>query len=153
MKTKTVQEILRKNSFVTITPDIMVRRAAKIMSRRKFGALTVLDADDKLVGIISERDIVWRCLAQGMNTGKTKVSQIMTPNPFFIDAKEDITVALGIMLEHNIRHMPVQCTQGNFCGMLVISDVVKHLKKEVEAQIMPMLFERDKGVLSAAFAH
>ena len=153
MKTKQVNEILRKNSFVTITPDFMVRRAAKIMSRRKFGALTVLDHNGKLAGIVSERDIVWRCLAQGMNTGHTQVGDIMTPNPYFIDAKEDITVALATMLEHNIRHMPVQCTQRNFCGMLVISDVVKHIKKEVEAQLLPMLFERDKGPLAQIFTH
>lgn len=153
MKTKTVQEILRKNAFVTITPDFTIRRAAKIMARRKFGALTVMDANDKLVGIISERDIVWRCLAQGMNTAKATVGEIMTPNPFFIDAKEDITVALATMLEHNIRHMPVQCSQDKFCGMLVISDVVKHIKKEVEAQVLPMLFDREQGTLGQAFSH
>ena len=129
-----VSQILRtKGSMVfTITPADIVGAVAEVLHSKGIGALIVLDAE-RIVGIVSERDIVRAVATHGPTALKKPVAYYMTRNIFFADPGETVDSLLRRMTDRRIRHLPV-CKGKKLVGIVSIGDLVKFKISEVEAE-------------------
>jgi CBS domain-containing protein len=133
--TGTVSRILeRKGSSVwSISPDAMVYDAIKQMAQRNVGALVVLE-NDKLIGIISERDYTRKVILQGKSSKETSVREIMTQELVTAEPNGNIGECMRIMTERRVRHLPV-LEGSKVVGIVSIGDLLKWLISEQDAAI------------------
>ena len=136
--TTLIKDLPKKVEMISIGPDALVRWATKVMARRNIGALALVQ-DGVLIGIVSERDIVRRCVAEDKRAGQTRIREIMTPNPITLGRDQSVLTALAVMMENNVRHLPIECEAGKFCQMLSLKDVIAALRKTMEKQILNFL--------------
>jgi CBS domain-containing protein len=123
-----------KSPVVTIKSDEKVSAAVKIMAEKNIGALLVMDKD-KLVGILSERDMVRKLLASGKSPKDTPVSAIMTAHPYCADPGKSVEACIAIMSEHRFRHLPVLDKNNKLLGMVSMGDLVRELIADQEFKI------------------
>ena len=121
----TVKDILdRKGRSVwSISPDESVYRALEVMSDRHVGALVVTE-DERLVGVVSERDYARKIALKGRSSRDTTVRDIMTKNVFCIAPGARIEDCMSLMTEKSVRHLPVIDGE-QLEGIISIGDVVK----------------------------
>src|SRR6266850_2227481 len=105
----------------TASPDSTLEEVASMMKEEDAGAIPVLD-DDQLVGIITDRDIVLRCIAEGKDPTETNVEDILTDNPFTIEPDADVDEAARLMSERQIRRLPV-VEDGELLGVISLGDI------------------------------
>ena len=120
---KRVAEIIEGRPLVYAEASEKVRDVAKKMSDRNVGAVAVLDSG-KLVGLFSERDLMTRVVAPGLNPEKTAVSAVMTRNIVFAEPVDDVESALQKMYRVGCRHLPV-VDRGNLVGMISLRDLLQ----------------------------
>jgi CBS domain-containing protein len=130
-----VSQILKaKGDLVfTVTPLETVQSAAALLHSRKVGAMVVLDTQDNVVGIVSERDLVRILALEGAPGLSRPVSACMTQDVLFADPHETVDSLLARMTDRRVRHLPV-CRDGRLCGIVSIGDLVKHKIAETEAE-------------------
>ena len=129
-----VSQILRSkgDTVFTIVPSDTIAAVAGLLHSRKVGALVVLK-DERVVGIVSERDVV-RALASGGAAALDKpVSSVMTKDVFFAQPGETVDSLLTRMTDRRIRHLPV-CEKERLVGIVSIGDLVKAKIAEVEGE-------------------
>ena len=133
--TTTVNQLLnsKNDEIFSVTPGALVIDAIKMMDEKKVGALLVIE-DDKLAGIISERDYTRKVILKNRSSAKTKVSEIMTSNLKTADPSQSLDECMVIMSHSHIRHLPV-VQDGQVIGILSIMDVVKNIISEQEFTI------------------
>lgn len=127
-----VQDILRvKGSRVhTVGPEIGVDELVQTLVRNNVGSLVVCDADGRMLGIVSERDIL-RCIAKHRNAcGGMLVRELMTKDVVTGSPADDIATVMGLMTDHRIRHLPI-LDGGKLVGIVSIGDVVKAQRDEM----------------------
>lgn len=113
-----------KTPVLTIQPGEKVSAAVKIMAEKNIGAVLVMDGDT-LVGILSERDLVRKLLAEDKQVKETPVSAVMTKNPYCTDADASIDSCIALMSKHRFRHLPVLDANKKLIGMVSMGDLVK----------------------------
>jgi CBS domain-containing protein len=118
----TVRSALSGREPIFVTPKETVRKTAVILSENEIGAVPVL-ADDRLVGIFTERDIVRRVIAAGRDPGAMRVAEVMTPSPRTVSAETSLVNAFALMIEGKFRHLPVVDGDGRVIAMLSIQDI------------------------------
>lgn len=106
--------------------------AASLMSENAVGCLLITDDRAKVVGIVTERDIVSKVIAKGLDAQKTHICEIMTGKIVACTPATSLMRAQQIMAEHNIRHLPV-IQDGCPIGMISTRDVLKHQLASVQA--------------------
>ena len=120
-------------SVITITPDEPAFFAMGKLIENQIGSLVVIDAEKKLVGIISERDIM-RAAYSDIDTLKSKkVSQLMSTNIIIAIPEDDIDYIMGIMTQNRIRHVPI-VTKDGIIGIVSIGDIVKYQLEEFQVK-------------------
>lgn len=110
------------NHVSFVKPETTIVDCAKIMSDNHIGCTPVCDCNNKLVGIVTDRDIVLRAIANNKDVNKTPISQIMTTNPKCCDCNSDIEEAERIMSNEQIRRMPV-VDNNKIIGILTLGDL------------------------------
>jgi len=135
----TVNTILAEKGreVVTIEPAASVANAAKLLAERRIGAVLVCGADRRLVGIVSERDIVHALAARGAEALNEPISQSMTRKVVTCNESETIGSIMERMTKGKFRHVPV-IDQGRLVGIVSIGDVVKHRLQEMEHESAAM---------------
>ncbi len=118
---------------VTLEPSVSLDAAAKLLAERRIGAVVVLGADDRLVGILSERDIVRAISERGGAALQEPVSQVMTRKVVTCTLDETLHSIMERMTAGKFRHVPV-IEQGRLVGIISIGDVVKHRIVEMEQE-------------------
>ena len=118
---------------VTLEPSVSLDAAAKLLAERRIGAVVVLGADDRLVGILSERDIVRAISQRGGAALQEPVSQVMTRKVVTCTLDETLHSIMERMTAGKFRHVPV-IEQGRLVGIISIGDVVKHRIVEMEQE-------------------
>lgn len=120
----TVRDILaRKNTQLwSVAPDATVLDAALLMNEHKIGALLVLE-QDRLTGIITERDILQRVVAGRREPGGTRVGEVMTSELMCCQLHTGIEEARVVMKDARIRHLPVIDEDEQLCGVISIGDL------------------------------
>ena len=116
----------------SIMPDLTLLDAAKQMSECKIGALLVIDRG-QLVGIITERDIVKNTASEKL-CREVKIRDAMTKDLLISKPGEDLDYVMAVMIQNNIRHLPVVDEKTGLVGMLSMRDVVKVLVKNLKAE-------------------
>jgi CBS domain-containing protein len=117
----------------SIVPDAMVFEAIEMMEAKNVGALLVL-RDEKVVGIISERDYTRKVFLRGKRSRETRVDEIMSKDVTVTSSSEPVEKCMRLMTEKRIRHLPV-VDNGNLRGVLSIGDLVKHIISTQSATI------------------
>jgi CBS domain-containing protein len=97
---------MERRKFVTVPPTASVREASEIMARKQVGAVLIVE-DERLLGIFSERDAVFRVIARGLDPATTRLLQVMTPEPKTIKPNNTFGYAMTLMHENGFRHLPV----------------------------------------------
>ena len=120
-----VQDVMTKKP-ATLASGSSCVDAAKLMEREDCGSLPIVDGG-KLVGIVTDRDIVVRCLARDRDPKTTRVSEVMTTDPVTIAPSEDAVRAEKIMAEHQVRRLPV-VDDGKLAGIVVIGQLARNEK-------------------------
>jgi CBS domain-containing protein len=123
----TVSAILaaKGRDIVTIEPSASIAAAAELLGKKRIGAVIILGADRRIVGILSERDIVRAIAERGALALGEPVSVVMTRSVSTCNETETVISVMERMSAGKFRHMPV-VDQGRPVGMVSISDVVKH---------------------------
>ncbi|HVN15057.1 MAG TPA: CBS domain-containing protein [Anaerolineales bacterium] len=127
----TVRDMIRKKGteVFSISPDATVFDALKIMAEHNLGALLVTRGK-AVEGILSERDCVRKLDLEGRNARTAKVKEIMTSKVLYIEANRPLEECMALMIEKNIRHLPVY-DEDKLLGLVSVRDV---LKEVVDAQ-------------------
>src|SRR6266542_301924 len=112
----------------TLGPDATCGEAATLMKQEDCGSIPIVQ-DGRLVGIVTDRDIVVRCIAAGKDPRTCKVSLVMSADPVTIGPDEDATEAERVMAERQIRRLPV-CDDGKLAGLVVIGQLARRERDE-----------------------
>ncbi len=123
----------KRGNVVTIEPTADLTAAIKLLAERRIGAVVILGADDRIVGILSERDIVRVLAERGPTALNEPVGQVMTRDVKTCSEDDTIEGLMGHMTMGKFRHMPV-VEQGKLVGIVSIGDVVKNRVEEIERE-------------------
>lgn len=118
-------------NVVSIDPGESVALAARLLSRHNVGSLPVCSPGGRLLGIVTDRDIVLRCVAPEDDPKDVPVRSVMTRNPSSLFPEDDIRQAAQLMSLHQVRRLPVT-DQGKLVGMLSLGDLARCGKAEME---------------------
>ena len=116
-----VQDIMTKPA-IHISPNETADVAARTLQRHNIGALPVCSADGRLCGLVTDRDLVTRCMAAGKSPKKTMVREVMTNQVTSVQPDMDTGVAAHLMGRLQIRRLPVT-EQGRLTGMVSLGDL------------------------------
>jgi CBS domain-containing protein len=101
-----VRYVMKQKKLLKASPETPVGDASVLMARNNVGAVMVVE-DERLVGIFTERDLVFRVVAQGLDVQATRLAEVMTPSPEVVAPDKPYGFALSIMHEKGFRHLPV----------------------------------------------
>jgi CBS domain-containing protein len=107
-----------------------IQAAAERMHERKVGTLVILDRTKMPVGILTDRDLVIRAVAQGKDPRQTHVGDVMTQNPRTISETAPIEQALALMRTGSYRRLPVTASDGTLVGLISLDDILSLLAEE-----------------------
>ena len=116
-----------------------LEQAAVRMRDLHVGALPICGSDDRLHGIITDRDIVVRCIAQGGDPRTTTAGDLAQGTPVWVDADADIDEAMTKMIDNRIRRLPV-IDRGRLVGMISEADLATHLDEQRVAQFASAIY-------------
>lgn len=122
MPHRMVSGIIENQRITTCAAQVTVAKAAQLMRQSAVGAIMVTE-QGRLVGIFTERDALFRVIAQGRDAKSTRLTDVMTPNPLSIEPNKRFGHALHMMYEGGFRHVPV-VRNGVPIGMISARDLL-----------------------------
>ena len=134
MPERSIREVIAQRKPITATEKTTVAAAAKLMKKHHVGAVMVVE-DAHLVGIFTERDAVFRVLAEGRNPATTLVCAVMTAKPRTVDADKAVGHALMMMYDGGFRHVPV-VDDGKPVGMISARDALGPELRRFESDLL-----------------
>ena len=126
----------RSGEIVSCEASANVSEAVKLLAEKRIGALPVY-RDGEIVGIFSERDVVYQLAAHGPAMLEKTVGEVMTSPPITIEKSSGVLDSLALMTRRRIRHLPV-VDGGQICGFVSIGDLVKYRIETIEADAQAM---------------
>jgi CBS domain-containing protein len=118
-------------------------RAAQLMRELGVGALPISDTDERMIGILTDRDIVVKCVARGQNPAKMTAGDLAQGTPRWIDAGADVAEVLREMQSNRIRRLPV-VENKRLVGMISEADIAQHLSDDQIATFVGMVYSADR---------
>lgn len=134
----TIAAILRNRNgdVISVEPDETVREVVKLLAERRIGAVPVIQ-DGRVLGIFSERDVIYRLAAEGPAMLDRRVGDVMTSPALTVERSTPILSALALMTQRRVRHLPV--VEGEvMVGLVSIGDLVKLRIDRIEAEAEAM---------------
>jgi len=124
---KKCNEVMTKKP-VCCLPDDFVSEAAELMKKEQVGSIPIIEDEQtrKLVGIVTDRDLTIRIVAEGLDAKSTKVETIMTRNVVTCSAEDDLQKAVDTMSKHQLRRIPVVDEDHKILGIIAQADVAMH---------------------------
>ncbi len=116
-----VREVM-SDTVIRIHPEETVTVAARTLASHNIGILPVCGGDGKLCGLVTDRDLVTRCVASGRDPGRTSVREVMTGRVVSVRPDTDAGAAAHLMGAEQIRRLPVT-ENGKLCGMVSLGDL------------------------------
>ena len=115
-----------KQQPLTCKSNDSVFDAVVMMSEKSYGAVIVIDGDNKVIGIVTERDVMNKVVGKELNAKKTAVEKIMTPNPRLAQETDDLIDWLRIMSNERFRRLPVVDSEGQIKAVFTQGDFVSY---------------------------
>ena len=113
-----------------VNEDESLLRAAQMMRDLNVGSLPICGKDDRLHGMITDRDIVVRCCAEGKDLASMKAGELAQGTPFWVDADADVTQVLNLMEQHQIRRLVVLDRDKRLVGIVSLGDLAEDTRDE-----------------------
>jgi len=135
MSDRLISKIIEDQEIVTTPADTTVNDAARLMRENHIGAVIVVGENGRLAGIFTERDALFRVVAEGRDGKTTKLADVMTRNPQTVKPDQRFSVALQMMYGGKFRHVPV-VEDGRPVGIISARDA---LGPELEAFVYELL--------------
>jgi CBS domain-containing protein len=131
---------LKESKIFQIREDAVVFEAIEVLTKNKIGLLIVKNIAGDITGVLSERDIIQKCIYPKKDPLQQKVSEIMTPRERIVVAGEedDIQSLMNTMTEKRIRHLPI-FKGGEMSGVISIGDIIKNMLEEKEYEIKSLI--------------
>ena len=107
MSERTVFQSISRKHVIRLGPQATIREAAGVMTRANCGSVLIMEPPDLLLGILTERDLMTRVLARGLDPDRTSTHEVMTPNPICVPPEMSVSDAVCLMLERGFRHLPL----------------------------------------------
>lgn len=134
MHRKIIPDVVPRRDIRAVKESTTVIECARQMKEIHVAAMIVVDDQGKLIGIVTERDMVQRVLAAGLDPNATTVGKVMTRNPDTLSPEDSASDALELMQARNYRHLPV-AESGRCVGMVSIRDLYAAAKKALEEEV------------------
>ena len=133
-----IQTILgdKGREVATIGAESKVSEAVRVLGERRIGALPVVEGD-RIVGIISERDVIYCLKDHGSEVLDWPISRVMTSPAITVDPSTEVLSALALITQKRVRHLPV-VSGGQLVGIVSIGDLVKHRIERIEFEAQAM---------------
>jgi signal-transduction protein with cAMP-binding, CBS, and nucleotidyltransferase domain len=142
-------DTLLKKKLISCQPDSSIKKVAEMMDEENVGAVLVVE-DGEPRGIITDRDIVVRCVVNGMDCMKGTAKEIMTEPVECVGVRDGIFDVVETMKDKKVRRIPVVDDDGKAVGLISFGDVFQLLSKEIEDLAAPTVPEKTKIVEQAA---
>ena len=126
-----VKDVMTKD-VICVRQDETVSEAARLMARHNLGVLAVCTKDGRLRGMVTDRDIVLRCVAQDGDPAETKVRRVMTRDVVSVSPEDSLKDAAGRMAAQQVRRLPVE-QDGRLAGMVSLADLTRKPELRMEA--------------------
>lgn len=123
---------LMSSPVIRVHPEENVSVAARMLEHNNIGAMPVCGSDGRLCGMLTDRDIVTRCLAAGRSPQTTSVREVMTSKVYVGRPDMDAVMAAGLMGKEQIRRLPVM-ENGKLCGMVSLGDLAQKEESSMDA--------------------
>ncbi len=124
-------------AIYSVSPDTSVTECVAMMSAKRIGAIIVLD-QARLVGIFTERDALTKVLAGGLDAGKTKVSEVMTRDPYCIPPDTTVGEAMQVVTQRRFRHLPV-VKDGRVLAVISSGDLTHWMVKDQVGEVQELV--------------
>lgn len=137
----TASEMLAKKGtdVISVRETATVLDATQRMNDFRIGAVGVVDAEGRLIGLFTERDVLRRVVAMRRDPEQTRVGEVMTHELVTCEPGDALDQIAEIMRDHRIRHVPcIDRRTGKLCGMISIGDVNAYHVAQVEAQVQQL---------------
>jgi len=120
----------------SVTPETSVREAARLMKEEDVGVLPVVDRDgsDRLIGIVTDRDIAIRHVAEGHDSSSCPVSEAMTSSVSTVREDDDVDSVMDLMGKEQVRRIPVIDERGGLIGIVAQADIVREAHDDRKAE-------------------
>lgn len=118
-----------------VTADTLVKDVARMMKTDDVGAIPV-GKDDRLIGMITDRDLTLRVIAEGLDPAKTKAEEVMTKGIIYCQTKQTVEDAIHLMNQKQIRRLPVLNDKKRLVGMLSLGDIAHATSRELAGELM-----------------
>ena len=127
----TCRELMTANPSFCLPAD-SVFTAAQIMKREDVGPVLVVSSptEKRLAGIVTDRDLALKVVAEGRDAHSTTVDEVMSPNPVTCHENDDISSAIRKMSEYQVRRIPVLDSSDRLAGIIAQADVARHAGQE-----------------------
>ena len=127
---KKCNEVMTKKT-VCCQPDDMVTTVAQLMQSENIGSIPVIEnkQNQKLVGIVTDRDLALKIVAKGLDAKSTKVETVMTRQVVTCRAEDDLQKALDAMAEHQLRRIPIVDNDNKIVGIIAQADVATRVNQ------------------------
>jgi len=126
MKIKDRKEFFSKPKPMTCSPEHTVREAVALMAQKNYGAIIVVDDAGKVLGLMTERDLMRRLINEGRDPETTKVSEIMTSDVKVAEADDEIVPWLQMMSNERFRRLPIVDENGKLINIMTQGDFVSY---------------------------
>lgn len=120
------------DQVITVSPGESVETAARMLTHYNIGILPVCSENGALRGLVTDRDLVTRCLASNRNPAKTTVREIMTDSVLAVQPDMEAGVAAHMMGRQQVRRLPV-VSDGKICGMVSLGDLALREENALDA--------------------
>jgi CBS domain-containing protein len=121
----------KERQVISIRPDTTVREALYLLVQYNIGSLPVLDASGKLIGIFTERDVLFGECGDSKRFHHKLVNEVMTPDPICCSTNDSVHEAMGNLSRHNVGQLPV-VDDGKLVGVVSLRDLIKSLYCQAE---------------------
>jgi CBS domain-containing protein len=143
---KKCNEVMTKNP-VCCQPDDMVVKVAQLMQRENIGSIPVIENEQtqKLVGIVTDRDLALKIVAKGQDAKSTKVEAVMTRKVVTCRVGDDLQKALDAMAEHQLRRIPIVDNDNKVVGIIAQADVATRVNQPEKTATMVKEISQSKA--------
>ncbi len=128
------------------TPDTDLQKVARQMVDHNVGLIPIIDNKDtmKVVGVVSDRDITVRCVAEGQNPLEMKARDVMSKPVVVVAEEDDLQSAVRLMEKYQVRRIPVVDEQDRVCGIVAQADIALKASEETTASVVQEISEPGK---------